>query len=290
MAILINGNTKVIVQGGTGKQGSIHTKLMYEYGTKIAGIVTPGKGGKKNELGINIYDSVIDLVKEHEVNTSIVFVPPVNTEAAVLESLNAGIKLVIIITEHVPVYDTVKIKKAATKNGATVIGPNTIGVISPGKSKVGIMPADLYGYGHTGVISRSGTLTHEVSAILSSSGLGISTAVDIGGDYVVGTDFVPLIEKFYADEETSSVVLIGEVGGRKEQAVAEFVEKNGLLKPIFAFIAGRFAPESKRMGHAGAIVTGKGSSAKDKIEILESAGIKVASFPDELPKMIKTLK
>ena len=289
MVILVNENTRVLVQGITGREGSFHTKMMLEYGTKVVAGVTPGKGGMKVH-SVPVYDSVEEAVNKHpEINTSIVFVPAAYASDAVYEAIDAGIKLIVIITEHIPVHDTIKFVNYAKMKGTIIVGPNTPGVISPNKSKVGIMPGHVFTRGPIGVISRSGTLTYEVAYALTRAGLGQSTCIGIGGDPVTGLNFIEVAEMFREDDETKALVLIGEIGGNLEEAFADYVSRKGYEKPIVAFIAGRTAPPGKRMGHAGAIISMGAGSAQSKIEALTSAGIPVAEKPSDIPKLLLKL-
>lgn len=287
MAILIDDKTKVLVQGITGRQGRLHTQFMKKYGTKIVAGVTPGKGFTEVD-GIPIYDTVKEAVENHKIDASIIFVPPASVLDAAFEAISAGIQLLVIITEHVPVHDSIKIKEYAEKNNVTVIGPNTPGVISPGKSKLGIMPAELFSEGVIGIVARSGTLTHETAANLTKYGLGQSTAVGIGGDPVVGTGFVGILELFEKDPETKAIVLLGEIGGNAEEKAAEYIREY-VTKPVVGFIAGITAPPGKKMGHAGAIINGGLGTAKSKIAALEKAGVKIAKSPSQIPIILKEI-
>jgi succinyl-CoA synthetase alpha subunit len=284
MVILANKNTTVIVQGGTGKQGSFHTKLMKEYGTKIVGVVKPGAKGTMN--GIPVYPSVASATNNTHVDATVIFVPPASAKDALAEAVFAGIKLAVVITENVPVHDSMIMRKIAKANNAILIGPNTIGLISAGQSKLGVMPSELYKPGRVGIVSRSGTLTHEVASILSESGLGVTTAVDIGGDMVIGTGFAEIVKLFDLDNETKAIVVIGEVGGTKEQELAEYLLQRKIKKPVIVYIAGIHAPPGKRMGHAGAIISGGATTAEAKLKILASSGALVAKYPDEIPELI----
>jgi succinyl-CoA synthetase, alpha subunit len=276
----------VVVQGITGKEGSFHTKQMLEYGTNVVAGVTPGKGGTKFLDSIPVYDTVKQAVSEKDANTSIIFVPAPFAKDAMLESINAGLKLVITITEHIPPLDTWKAVSHAKRKGVTLIGPNCPGVISPGLAKVGIMPARVFIKGNVGVVSRSGTLTYEVAYRLTQSGIGQSTVVGIGGDPIVGTTFTQILELFERDQDTKAVVMIGEIGGDAEERAAEYIGAN-MSKPVVAYIAGVTAPQGKRMGHAGAIISGTEGTAQAKIDALKSVGVKVASVPNEIPKLVK---
>ncbi|MDA3957546.1 succinate--CoA ligase subunit alpha [Oceanispirochaeta sp.] len=285
MSILLNEHTKVIVQGITGRDGSFHTMTMVGDGTKIVAGVTPGKGGQNLE-GIPVYNSVADCLKEQQVDASVVFVPAPYAAAAVREALEAAIPLVVCITEGIPVKDMTDLYHRARQKGSVLIGPNCPGLISPGKSKIGIMPKRIHKAGGIGVISRSGTLTYEVVNELTLAGMGQSTCIGIGGDPIVGTGFVDLLERFEADPDTTAVVLIGEIGGEAEEEAAQFI-KGKMTKPVVAFISGRSAPKGKRMGHAGAIISGGKGTAEAKIAAFEAAGVDVADKPDEIPGLIK---
>ncbi len=284
MSILVNENTKVLVQGITGRIGAIQTGHMLSQGTKIVAGVTPGKSGQKVH-DVPVYDSVEDALSEHQVDASILFVPAAFAEDSCYEAIDAGIKVVVLITEHVPVHSTMRIRAYAKSNGVTVIGPTTPGIISPGKTKIGIMPINMFCPGTVGLISRSGTLTYEVAGALCESGLGQSTAVGMGADPIVCTDLVDFLGLFEADDETESVVIVGEVGGTQEETAAEFI-KNKMSKPVVGYIAGKAAPKGKRMGHAGAIVTGGRGDAKSKIDALKNAGVTVADNPMDIPKLL----
>ncbi|HIQ03289.1 MAG TPA: succinate--CoA ligase subunit alpha [Desulfurococcales archaeon] len=286
MTILVDKNTRVLVQGITGREGSFHTKMMLEYGTKVIAGVTPGKGGLRVH-GVPVYDSVEEALAKHpEINTSIIFVPAPYASDAVYEAIDAGIKLIVVITEHIPVHDAMKFINYARMKGSIIIGPNTPGIISPGEAKVGIMPAHMFTKGPIGVISRSGTLTYEIAYALTKAGFGQSTCVGIGGDPIVGLDFIEVAEMFRSDSETKALVLIGEIGGNLEEVFADYVLKKGYDKPIVAFIAGKTAPPGKRMGHAGAIISMGTGTAQSKIEALTSAGIPVAEKPSDIPKLL----
>lgn len=283
MAIIINDKTRVIVQGITGREGSFHTKLMKEYGTKIVAGVTPGKGGLK-EYGIPVYNSVKEALQNHEADFSVSFVPARFAKDAAIQALENNLNLVII-TEGVPVHDEMEIINFADKKGLTVIGPNCPGIISPGLCKIGIMPSHVFMPGKTGVVSRSGTLTYEIVSQLSKAGIGQSTVIGIGGDAVIGTNFVKALRLFEEDDNTENIVLIGEIGGTLEEDAANFIKDN-ITKKVVAYITGRTAPKGKRMGHAGAIVYGKQGTAESKIKALEDAGAKVAKLPSEIVELL----
>lgn len=285
MSVLIDNNTKVIVQGITGRDGSFHAAKMKEYGTQVVGGTSPGKGGQQVD-GIPVFNTVKEAVAATGADTSIIFVPAPFAKDAMLEAIDGGVKLVVCITEGVPVLDAVEAQNYARVKGVKVIGPNCPGLISPGKSMVGIMPTGVFKQGHTGVISRSGTLTYEVVYDLVESGLGISTAVGVGGDPVVGLYFEDLLQMFQDDPETDSIAMIGEIGGDAEERAAEFIKAH-VTKPVAVFISGRQAPPGKQMGHAGAIISGGSGSAEGKIKALEDAGVPVADETRLLPELLK---
>ncbi len=285
MSVLIDNNTKVIVQGITGRDGSFHAAKMKEYGTQVVGGTSPGKGGQQVD-GIPVFNTVKEAVAATGADTSIIFVPAPFAKDAMLEAIDGGVKLVVCITEGVPVLDAVEAQNYARVKGVKVIGPNCPGLISPGKSMVGIMPTVVFKQGHTGVISRSGTLTYEVVYDLVESGLGISTAVGVGGDPVVGLYFEDLLQMFQDDPETDSIAMIGEIGGDAEERAAEFIKAH-VTKPVAVFISGRQAPPGKQMGHAGAIISGGSGSAEGKIKALEAAGVPVADETRLLPELLK---
>lgn len=285
MSVLIDNNTKVIVQGITGRDGSFHAAKMKEYGTQVVGGTSPGKGGQQVD-GIPVFNTVKEAVAATGADTSIIFVPAPFAKDAMLEAIDGGVKLVVCITEGVPVLDAVEAQNYARVKGVKVIGPNCPGLISPGKSMVGIMPTGVFKQGHTGVISRSGTLTYEVVYDLVESGLGISTAVGVGGDPVVGLYFEDLLQMFQDDPETDSIAMIGEIGGDAEERAAEFIKAH-VTKPVAVFISGRQAPPGKQMGHAGAIISGGSGSAEGKIKALEAAGVPVADETRILPELLK---
>ncbi|MDH5406743.1 MAG: succinate--CoA ligase subunit alpha [Candidatus Aminicenantes bacterium] len=277
MSILVDTNTRLVVQGITGKEGSFHTQKCMEYGTKVVAGVTPGKGGMKVE-NVPVFNTVEEAVRKEGANTSIIFVPPAFSADAVMEAAAAGIALVVCVTEGIPTLDMVKVMEYLSHKKTRVIGPNTPGVISPGKCKVGIMPGFVHREGSIGVVSRSGTLTYEAVAQLTERGLGQSTCLGIGGDPVLGTSFIDCLKLFEEDPETEGVVLIGEIGGTAEEETSVFIKEH-FSKPVVAFIAGQTAPPGKRMGHAGAIIAGGKGTAAEKIAALTSAGIAVAPSP-----------
>ncbi len=285
MGIIVGKETKAIVQGITGTQGSFHTRLMLEYGTKIVAGVTPGKGGMEVH-GVPVYDTVKEAMENHEANASIIFVPARFATEAALEAIENGLKTVVIITEHIPVKDAIQIMARAREKGTTIIGPNTPGIITPNECKLGIMPAHIFKPGVVGIASRSGTLTYEIAAGLTNAGLGQSTCLGLGGDPVVGLNFIEVMEMFRKDEATKAVVLIGEIGGNLEELAAEYISRTNYPKPVVAFVAGRTAPPGKRMGHAGAIIMGRAGTAQSKIEAFQKAGVAVAEKPREVAKIL----
>ncbi len=284
MSVFINNRTKLVVQGITGRDGSLHTALMQSYGTKVVAGVTPGKGGKKLK-GIPIFDSVADAVAKTKANTSVIYVPPPFAVDAIFEATDAGVKTIICITEGVPANDMMKVYEYIREKDVRLIGPNCPGLISPGQSKVGIIPGQICKKGGVGVVSRSGTLTYEAVWALTDAGLGQSTCIGIGGDQVIGTNFIDCLEAFENDPQTKAVVMIGEIGGDDEQKAALFVKKK-MSKPVVGFISGRTAPPGKRMGHAGAIISGSAGTAEEKVAAFNKAGIPVADSPTELPALI----
>lgn len=286
MGVLVDRSTRVIVQGITGREGSFHTKLMLEYGTRIVAGVTPGKGGSEVH-GVPVYDTIREALEEHEAEASIVFVPARFAPDAVYEAIDSGIKLVVVITEHIPVHETMKFVNYAKSRGTVIIGPNCPGVITPGEAKLGIMPGHVFAPGSIGIVSRSGTLTYEISYLLTKAGIGQSTVIGIGGDPIVGTSFTEALEMFQEDPQTRAVVLIGEIGGDMEERAAAMVKEGGFTKPLIAYIAGKTAPEGKRMGHAGAIIMMGSGSYQDKVKSLERAGVIVAKTPFEIPSIVK---
>lgn len=284
---LVSSDTRVLIQGITGREGRLHTKEMMAYGTKVVAGVTPGKGGEKVH-GIPVYNSVEDALDEHHIDASVVLVPARYAPDAVYEAIDGGIKLIIVITEHIPVHETLRMVTYAKYKGSMIIGPNTPGIIVPGETKLGIMPSRYFKRGAVSIISRSGTLTYEVAGLLSNSGLGIATAIGIGGDPIVGTDFSDIICLLERDERSKSIVIIGEIGGDMEERLAERVSKNPLSKKVVAFIAGKEAPPGKKMGHAGALIMGERGSAWNKIEALKEAGVPVAVTMFDIPKLLES--
>jgi succinyl-CoA synthetase alpha subunit len=285
MSILINKKTKVIVQGITGRDGSFHAEQMKKYGTNVVGGVTPGKGGSKIK-GIPVFNSMAEAVAKTKANTSVIYVPPPFAIDAVYEAADAGIKLIVCITEGVPANDMLKVYDYLKEKGIRMVGPNCPGLISVDQAKVGIMPGTIVKKGPIGVVSRSGTLTYEAIWALTCAGLGQTTCIGIGGDQIIGTNFIDVLELFEADNATKGVVMIGEIGGSDEEEAAKFIKKK-MTKPVVGFIAGRSAPPGKRMGHAGAIISGGSGTAEDKIKALNAAGIPVAASPTELPELMK---
>lgn len=284
MSILVDETTRVLVQGITGREGQFHTERMVRDGTRIVAGVTPGKGGQE-VLGVPVFDSVHEAVEATGANASCIFVPPAFAPDAILEAVEAGLKVVVCITEGIPVQDTVRVMDRVRRSSAHLIGPNCPGIISPGKCKIGIMPGHIHRPGPIGVVSRSGTLTYEIVAELTAAGLGQSTVIGIGGDPILGTRFIDLLPLFEADPQTEAVVLIGEIGGNDEEVAAEYIAQ--MSKPVVAFIAGRNAPPGKRMGHAGAIVSGGVGTAQSKVEAFQRVGVPVAETPHEIPSLVK---
>jgi succinyl-CoA synthetase alpha subunit len=289
LSVLVDKNTRLIVQGITGKEGTFHTKQMIEYGTNVVGGVTPGKGGTTHE-GVPVFNTVADAVKETGANASVIYVPPAFAADAIMEAADAGLPLVVCITEGIPVADMVKAKqfladKAAEGSATRLIGPNCPGVISPGKCKIGIMPGHIHNEGRIGVVSRSGTLTYEAVGQLTALGLGQSTAIGIGGDPIIGTNHTDALKLFQEDPDTDAIVMIGEIGGTAEEDAAAYAKDN-VTKPIVAFIAGQTAPPGRRMGHAGAIISGGKGTAAEKMAALEAAGIKVVKSPADIGQAI----
>jgi succinyl-CoA synthetase alpha subunit len=290
MGIIIGRETRAIVQGITGTQGAFHTKVMLEYGSKIVAGMTPGKGGMQVE-GVPVYDTMNEAISKHSADASIIFVPAPYAADSALEALENGIKTVVIITEHIPIRDAILLMDQAKRSKATVIGPNTPGIITPDECKLGIMPSHIFKKGGVGMVSRSGTLTYEIAAGLTKSGLGQSTCLGMGGDPIVGFNFIDALKMFRDDAETKAVILIGEIGGNLEELAADYIRKENYPKPVVAFIAGRSAPPGKRMGHAGAIVMGKAGTAETKVRAFTDSGVAVAERPSDVSvSLLKLLK
>jgi succinyl-CoA synthetase alpha subunit len=285
LSVLVDRNTRLVVQGITGKEGTFHTKQMIEYGTQVVGGVTPGKGGTTHE-NVPVFNTVEDAMREAGANASVIYVPPPFAADAIMEAADAGLALVICITEGIPASDMVKVHRYLADKNTRLVGPNCPGVISPGKCKVGIMPGHIHKEGRIGVVSRSGTLTYEAVGQLTALGLGQSTAIGIGGDPIIGTTHTDALRLFQADDETEGIVLIGEIGGTAEEEAAAYAKEN-VTKPIVAFIAGQTAPPGRRMGHAGAIISGGKGTAEEKMAALEAAGIRVVKSPADIGETMK---
>ena len=286
MSILVNRNTRLMVQGITGQEGTFHTKKMVEYGTRVVAGVTPGKGGEwVLDEKIPVFDSVKIAKNATGANTSVIFVPARFAADAMLEAADAGIELIVCITEGIPVSDMMRVRSYLDQKGVRLVGPNCPGLLTPGEAKVGIIPGNISIPGNIGVVSRSGTLTYEILSALKNLGFGVSTCVGIGGDPINGTNFIDVLKMFQEDSETEKIILIGEIGGTDEEQAAEFISQQ-ITKPVAGFIAGRSAPPGKRMGHAGAIVQGGTGLAKDKIKALKKARVKVAQHPEEIPSLL----
>ena len=287
MSVLIDRNTRLVVQGITGREGAFHTRQMLEYGTSVVAGVTPGKGGQKFENRVPIFNTVAEAVRSTRANCSVIYVPPMAAAGAIFEAVDAGIPLVVCITEGIPVMHMSRVMPFVRSRGARLIGPNCPGLITPGSSKVGIIPGNICAPGRVGLVSRSGTLTYEVVNHLTRSGIGQSTCVGIGGDPIIGTDFIDCLRAFQEDPGTDAIVVIGEIGGTDEQNAARFV-KEKVTKPVVGFIAGQTAPKGRRMGHAGAIISGSSGTAEEKLAAFEAAGIGVMRRPADVVAMLKS--
>ncbi|HAV41633.1 MAG TPA: succinate--CoA ligase subunit alpha [Acidobacteria bacterium] len=288
MSILLDDRSRVLIQGITGKQASFHTERMLEYGTRVVGGVTPGKGGQLH-LGLPVFNTVEQAVRAEAPDTSVIFVPPLAAAEAIMEAAAAGIKLIVCITEGIPNIDMLRAKRYLKEHNSWLIGPNTPGLISPGKSKAGIMPASIHRPGQMGIISRSGTLTYEAVYQLSQLGFGQSTAIGMGGDPIVGLKFQELLEMFKDDPETAAVIMIGEIGGTAEEEAADYLKQSNYPKPVAAYVAGITAPPGKRLGHAGAIIEGSQGSAQAKLNLLASAGVRIIDNPARIGQTVREL-
>lgn len=285
MSIYINKDTRVLVQGITGKQGSFHTNQMLAYGTKIVGGISPGKGGQTVE-GVPVYDTVFAAVEKEPADAAILFIPAPFAKDAAFEALDAGVKVIVLIPEHIPLHDAMDIMAYAAQKGAVVVGPNTFGLVSSGASKIGIMPNQYFIPGPVGIVSRSGTLCYEIVGHMTESGIGTTTVVGLGGDRVVGLHFTDVLKEFEKDEATKAVILVGEIGGSSEEEAAAYIASS-MSKPVIAYLAGRSAPPGKRMGHAGAIIERGRGTFESKVKALTAAGVKVADLPMDVPPLIK---